>query len=580
VEIYRAPLFKGVVDTPIYDTSSRVTEFTCTDNLQKVVLQMSHQEIDALTPLSLWSKYIYNIEVNGWDYLQQRLETYSYSMGLDINRNLFTTPWTTQAIELEFTTATILDESLSVGLANARDIVNTFEVSLEYQYDQYRETVVQFSWQDHNWYFDKPLTWLFCSVQMICDAINGSGGVFLQPPKFNIIPKSEFKHIIPESGIGYETGFINSGQNLIAVEMLCEASKRYSQSINNKTVLQMSNAASVASLGTLRESVSGSIEVKLDPLFTEAFLKTESKTKWLCTAGIGLTAGRDDASNHYTDPLLFVGAGWVPYPKLSYTYTAYPSIDRFHTPFQDHNHTIPLSPTEATVIYDLNNTPAGGFSVTPGEHLYDFDDFALFGKKADRELALQVLEAQAKVKLLESHRQNRVAFKTPILPIVYRGQTVRVATPTMFACGPVQQVLHEFNIDDGQAITTVALALSSTRAIGIPEGTTPQTYKLKGTVNLTVQNDINVKRVNGAVPVNVGTLVYKPVLPCHYHTGTVNPVWDGHITPANWILAPGANQYVVDFPTLPTGNTDNLTIDATLDPIFIDIPQDELVLSA
>ncbi|WP_269689126.1 hypothetical protein, partial [Klebsiella pneumoniae] len=31
-------LFKGLVDTPVYDTTSRITEFTCTDDLQNVIL--------------------------------------------------------------------------------------------------------------------------------------------------------------------------------------------------------------------------------------------------------------------------------------------------------------------------------------------------------------------------------------------------------------------------------------------------------------------------------------------------------------------------------------------------------------
>ena len=120
--IYTIRMFSGIVDTPMYNVMTRVCQFTCTDNLQNVISNMSRETIAALTPLAQWTKYIFSEESSGWDYLQQRLETYPYTLHLNTNSQVTVKDWRAAAISLEFTEGAIIDQSLSVTLANAKDV--------------------------------------------------------------------------------------------------------------------------------------------------------------------------------------------------------------------------------------------------------------------------------------------------------------------------------------------------------------------------------------------------------------------------------------------------------------------------
>lgn len=575
---YGVVLFKGVVDTPIYDVSSRIVEFTCTDDLQNLTARLGRTAVDSLTPKSLWSKYAYEEQVDSWDYLQQRLETYPYIIGLDVNRNYEVGEWGTGAISLEFTEETIIDESLSVSFANTRDITNTVNISLGYQYTQYRETVLQLDWRDDHWYRGKPLSWLFCEAQMICDAVAGSGGAFIKPPKFNMLPKSQSKHILPDTGTAYNTVFLNTGQNLLVAEFSGTIAKRYGQSVTDNTQLTVTNPKGVEALGVLAEDLETGMQAEYNPLYEQSFTETVQESKWFCTAGSGLSEGFDSPANHYSDPLLFVGAGWIHYPKKQITYTRYSQVDYLGLPLEGRNFTvIPASPGQLQVAYDLNS-PKVGLSSDPGEHIYNLDSFIIQGGKADKSSLLEVLKAQARVKILESHRQNRVAFKTFIHPHIKRGQTLRVATDTMYATGPIYQYLHEFDFDQGEALTSITLALSSSQGVGVPDAGV-QTVRFTLATALTVTDDPS--KVPGAqLIVDVGTIQYGNDLPCHYHDGTLNPGWIGHITPANQFRVPGPNMYAVEFPTLPTANTDNAVHTNPLDGITVVVPEDELLLYA
>lgn len=561
-------LFTGIVDTPIMDASSGHVEFTCTDALQTAVIGAAHEHIDELTPLSKWSKFIYDEEVDGWQYLQQRLETYPYLVGLDANQTLYSMPWVSRAPEWEFNETTIIDSSLSVAVANAVDLVNSVDVTMAAQYDVYRESVFNLQWHDEKWYHGADLIWLLCDMQMICDSVSSAGATFIGNPQFNAIPSS--RTLLIE---GSPVEFINDGSELLALEFRASVSKRFTQNTLNSMKVQVYSPESVSASGPLRSTVEGNIQVQYAQGMTEKFMATEQVTKWALTAGIGLSEGFDSSTNFITEPQIFQGDGWVYYPKRPYSFTRYKQDGPTSISFSSLNHL----PEESEGTYDFSFS-AFGHPKTAGEHFYDMDDYATVGSVGDRQALLDTLKAQARTAIVESHRQNTVAFKSFIQPRVERGAMVRVATSSVVASGLVNQIVHEFDIDSGRAESAIIISVSSVKSIGLPEDAV-EVYRLSGVISINKRNTQGSGvGIRLAGPYTTTGMIYHNALTCHYHSGVVDNLWEGHITPADRTLNSGPNQFVILFPDLLEANTENATLETALDAWVVDVDQDELFL--
>lgn len=566
-------IFKGIVDTPIYDSSSRVTEFTCTDNLQRVIMSLPRGAVDDLTPRAKWSKYAFDELVDSWEYLQQRIQTYPYSIGINEQGNLEVREWVPSPTLWEFEENCIIDSSLSVSLANARDIVNVVNVSMEYQYDAFRETVLSLHWQEENWYLGREMVWLFCYVQMICDAVGSSGGVFVDDPFFNTIPSS--RSMI--SG-GVSINFINDGTELLALEFKSAISKRYTQSVVNKVNVQLIAPLSVQQVGQNPGEVSGSLNVTYPSYLADNFTLTESKTRWGLSAGSGLSDGFESAEHTYHDQLIFNGTGWSPYPKLPYTYTTYKRGESNAISYSD-KEMFPLPDASGSGLASFSDATAGSFKA-PGEHFYDMDEFAQEGTLDQRNELLDVLIAQGTTQILESHRQNTIAFSTYFNPRVKRADPVRVFTPTLVATGLVNQIIHKFDIDRGTALTDFTLSASSTKSIGLPDEGIETVRITMPIVVSVVDKHTEDRGLRTASEFVKGGLNYTVTLGNHYHDGDTDEGWDGHVSPADYTLNSNPHEFVVNFPTLPEENTQNATLNTQLAAQAIAVPQDELFIIA
>lgn len=561
-------LFSGIVDTPIFDSSSGLVEFTCTDDLQNVAMGSSHDYLADITPLSTWSKYVYDEAVDGWEYLQQRLETYPYSIGLNTNQAFFATPWVSKPIDWEFNENTINDTSLSIALANSGDLVNSVDVTMSTQYDVFREAVFNLEWSEENWYLGRDLIWLFSDIQMICDSVSSAGATFVGNPLFNTIPSSRTILIN-----GNNVAFLNDGSELLALEFRASVSKRYTQNTQNDIKLQVYSPESIAAIGQLRSTAEGSIAVEYPKQMVDRFTSTESVTKWALTAGTGLSEGFDTSQNFVTEPQLFQGSGWVYYPKLPYTFERFKQDSETGIDLNNLNH----YPTGTSGTYDFSFS-AFGHPKQAGEHFYDLDQYATVGGLSERESLLATLKAQARTTIIESHRQSTVAFQSFIQPRVERGDMVRVNSGNLIASGLVSQIVHEFSIDSGTAMSSITLAVSSVKAIGLP-GSTAEVYRLTGTISINVQNiQGSGNGISLAAPYTTTGINYHRTLPCHYHDGVLEDLWEGHVTPADRTLTPGPNQFVLLFPDLLEANTENATLSTLLPGEVVDIDQDELFL--
>lgn len=561
-------LFKGLVDTPVYDTTSRLTEFTCTDDLQNVILSMTHGQVDALTPNAEYSRFVFDETVNSWDYLQDRLSTYPYAVSLNANRQPVSYTYKAGLISYEFQSNTVLDGSLSVTLANAREITNSVSVSLDTQMEVYRETAATVKWTDHNFGSFFPDWWLN-TPERIISAISGTGANFAVDPMFQMIPESQTMR----NGI-VRYNFMNYGQELLATAFIGCISKRFTQTLTLSNRIQIRDSLSVVQLGELGTSTSAAISVEYDPSIASAFEQTVDKTAWLCSAGDNYQVPRSSPLPSASDPKLFVSdgssGGWVPYPLYQIQYTSWDN----ESPVLGDIHQYKQKLDSNSYLYSASGgfgTPGGGRS---GEFIYNFDSFILSGTPSERAQAYNCIVAQAKQIILASHRQNRVSFSTFINPMIERGMTLRVACDTLYATGVAYQVSHNFDINSGSALTNITLAVSSSKAIGFAGETE---YRLS--VRLLIA--VTTGAAASPIPMDETSITYNPTLRTYYNGGTSE---DYAFGPHNWggfFTGPtGPGEFAIEFPALPEENTGNAQVTVDAGAIEAGVPNDEFILIA
>lgn len=561
-------LFKGIVDTPVYDTTSRVTEFTCTDDLQNVILSMTHGQVDALTPNAAYSRFVFDETANSWDYLQDRLSTYPYAVSLNANRQPVSYTYKTGLISYEFQSNTVLDGSLSVTLANAREITNSISVSLDSQMDIYRETIATVKWTDHNFGSFFPDWWLN-TPERILSAVSSTGANFVVDPVIQMTPESQTMR-----GGLIRYNFMNYGQELLATAFIGCISKRFTQTLTLSNRIQIRDSLSVAQLGELGTTASAAVAVEHDPSIASAFEQTVDKTAWLCSAGDNYQVPRTSPAPSAGDPKLFVSdgssGGWVPYPLYQIQYTMW---DNESTVLGDiHQYKQKLDSN--SYLYSASGgfgSPGGGRS---GEFLYNFDSFILSGTPTERQQAHDCLVAQAKQTILASHRQNRVSFSTFINPMIERGMTLRVACDTLYATGVAYQISHNFDIDSGAALTNITLAVSSSKAIGLAGETE---YRLSVRLLIAVTSG----STESPIPMSESSITYSPALRTYYNGGTSE---DYSFGPHNWggfFTGPtGPGEFAIEFPALPEENTGNAQVTVDAGAIEAGVPNDEFILIA
>ncbi len=177
-------LFTGVVAEPRWDAVSRVMSITATDNLQNKVEALPIVEIDSLTPSS-WSEDVFS-PVDGrsrWDYAQERMSTRTASLNCDVTGALVVTDWHAKAVpDYVFGSGTTIYESLSIDLAQIRNVTNRVEIEVSYRYQRLNEARKRYVWDIPPAGAPGFCTWRMDSTElpdktMVYSAISGAAAV-------------------------------------------------------------------------------------------------------------------------------------------------------------------------------------------------------------------------------------------------------------------------------------------------------------------------------------------------------------------------------------------------------------------
>lgn len=265
-------LFTGIVEQPIYDVETRLTEFRCTDDLQGHFEAKTQAQI--LTALSnddytgRYSDRVFGLRDDGWRQAEDILST--IPCGYDLLKDGSTgvlTAWAAATAALAF------DESnarfVEVQIAKLRDLVNQISIEADYRYSREHHREIQF-----NWVYDG-----------LCDFI---GGAYELPTRSMIRQAAEGTNWINKNG-GYcfqtlpENGQYCNGKGLSVSEearkqVVISASwrgvRRWVQTVEEQYRITVREAGSVTDYGARIDEDGAGYEVANDDATWSQSLET------------------------------------------------------------------------------------------------------------------------------------------------------------------------------------------------------------------------------------------------------------------------------------------------------------------
>ncbi|RLA46000.1 MAG: hypothetical protein DRR06_06035 [Gammaproteobacteria bacterium] len=419
-------LFNGVVDVPTFDPQSRLTAFTCTDELQLIFEPSTELQIAEVVG-GYWSENFFGAADGKWAYARDRLATLPVSMDLDLNGKVVKTPWAAkEAPDYTLNEAVIFDGSLKVEIANSRSILNKVELQSNYTYSSFKERTVRYRWgqapggvQASALYGIKPVI-----LQMVLVAAQGSGWPFVKKPSFTQFPKS-----------GYYNGvyYFNRDINMV-VETDFTIGLRHTQAITDAVALSLVSRKSVESLGELKSVENVSMTAEYSKV-AEGF-----EDKEFVNAAHEVNVDPVDGS-------VVTGIGNISdvfYTKetVNYQYEAY-----------------------------ANDFPVK--EVVGPDIVYDLSEEKISDATNSYSSMLETAKHFYKTEILASHRGNIVGAVTILQPTMDRTHTVKIDTSGVVAQGKVRQIVHSIDIDAGSATSQVYVAISRSTAVGIVDEDTP-----------------------------------------------------------------------------------------------------------
>lgn len=139
--------FTGVIETANYDMQEKTMQIMCSDQLQRAIDGYSDEQLHALVD-SYWLDKIHSPDNHGWDRLQDILKTSDVAVQFDVNRAIQVTSYENKLIpDFTFDERLILDDSLSITMAQPHQITNTVEITMQSRFDRLYQRDYNVSWR-------------------------------------------------------------------------------------------------------------------------------------------------------------------------------------------------------------------------------------------------------------------------------------------------------------------------------------------------------------------------------------------------------------------------------------------------
>ena len=240
-------VFTGVVDVPIYDVSTGLATFECTDQRQEVIANTPRTWL-ATNIGGYYSEAVSGPAADNLQYAQARLASVPAALDLDVFQRPRVTPWAAATPYTTLSEADVLDGSLGVSMASRADLRNTVEVSFEYRYPRLRSRTLVSEWYVDGDYRAKDLA----TKSMVEQALTGLSGwqldgsiLYVQAPSGSQSWNGGIYYLSPEVA------------SLTCIGWSAVHRSRWVQTVTERSTITVSNAASVAAIGQARETLTG-----------------------------------------------------------------------------------------------------------------------------------------------------------------------------------------------------------------------------------------------------------------------------------------------------------------------------------
>lgn len=251
-------LFTGLIDTPTLNFEARTIGLRCTDNLQNIVEGMSAAAIDVAIPSGYTSPVIFDPAARGWSRAQDRLSTVPSVLDLTPYGALRLTAWAPKVTpDLTFTDSHVLDGSIAVSLASRNQLTNQVDIDFGYRFPRVKAEAypVSFAYVSEGSIADyaSALNWFLqrAAVEAAIKAAGGSIVTIVYTP-------------LPGNPIGSWIPGPYDGELCMGFE--ATVSFDYAQQIEEAHQITVSTPASISSVGTLRDRLSGALVGQYPPI--------------------------------------------------------------------------------------------------------------------------------------------------------------------------------------------------------------------------------------------------------------------------------------------------------------------------
>ncbi len=264
-------LFSGIVDVPSINIADAVIHLRCTDDRPGIIGAMSEAQIAALLPGSRWSSSVFKSGASPLVHSSDRLSTIPCALDLDASRIPRLANWEAKTTaDFSFTADQILDQSVSVDLSERSSLVNTVDVAFSYRFPRIKaegwllgfDPIALAHSAFKYWIRDGNLLLQRAAVE----AALSKAGSKIVSISWMALPTTA--QIIPGSG-GSPAGVWLPNPPVDAQYCLgfsAVVAFDYGQTVDEAHEITVTCPASVASIGPIRETVSGSLEGVYDDI--------------------------------------------------------------------------------------------------------------------------------------------------------------------------------------------------------------------------------------------------------------------------------------------------------------------------
>lgn len=314
-------LFTGRVDIPEYDPGERLLKFSCTDDLQNRVANMTRAQIDALCG-GRYAEAVQGETDDNWEYAQAQMRTVSGSLDAGAHGGMRVTPWHGIATFRTFTLDDTLDKEIHLDLPRRTHLVNRVDCIFEYRHARLRQRYFGMSFRaDLDTVIDRGLPLL--AQETVASALKATGWDVVDARYW------EFPALRPLPGGGY---WFNRS-DLTCMEARATLRQRWAQTITEEYSITVTAPQSISANGTIARTERGSLQSEWDAQAWEDNSTTDPVLTGTASQDHApdiTTAERDTALQALVDVARVTILGSHRSGRVSATIPAMPSLDLVH----------------------------------------------------------------------------------------------------------------------------------------------------------------------------------------------------------------------------------------------------------